>query len=185
MTKRNQAVGGYGERCAVRHLIEAGLRPVARNWRCPSGEIDIVAWDGPVLVICEVKTRRNHDFGTPAEAVVRHKARRLRRLAVAWLAAGGRFAMPEQVLSVNWTDYEDYSACGVQDENEPVKTKERVVLDICGSRRGSRHRGRARPAGAGVACQGTRPAQECQRQGDVAQGIAQGVYGRQDHGAFR
>ncbi|TCB96173.1 YraN family protein [Micromonospora zingiberis] len=87
MTKRNQAVGGYGERCAVRHLIEAGLRPVAQNWRCPAGEIDIIAWDGPVLVICEVKTRRNQDFGTPAEAVVAEKARRLRRLAAAWLAA--------------------------------------------------------------------------------------------------
>ncbi|MEV6690657.1 YraN family protein [Micromonospora sp. NPDC051196] len=92
MTKRNQAVGEYGERCAVRHLIEAGLRPVARNWRCPSGEIDIIAWDGPVLAICEVKTRRNRDFGTPAEAVVGRKARRLRRLAAAWLAATGTTA---------------------------------------------------------------------------------------------
>ncbi len=92
MTKRNQAVGGYGERCAVRHLIETGLRPVAQNWRCRSGEIDIIAWDGPVLAFCEVKTRRNADFGTPAEAVVPSKARRLRRLAAEWLAATGTSA---------------------------------------------------------------------------------------------
>ncbi|QOC93064.1 YraN family protein [Micromonospora craniellae] len=92
MTKRNQAVGGYGERCAVRHLIEAGLRPVERNWRCPSGEIDIIAWDGPVLAFCEVKTRRTTRFGNPAEAVVPRKARRLRRLAAAWLASTGTTA---------------------------------------------------------------------------------------------
>ncbi|MTK01905.1 YraN family protein [Micromonospora sp. CP22] len=92
MTKRNQAVGGYGERLAVRHLIKAGLRPVACNWRCPSGEIDIIAWDGPVLAFCEVKTRRTVALGSPAEAVVPRKARRLRGLAAAWLAATGTTA---------------------------------------------------------------------------------------------
>lgn len=92
MTKRNQAVGAYGERCAVRHLIEAGLRPVARNWRCPDGEIDIIAWEGGVLAFCEVKTRRTDAFGTPAEAVVPAKARRLRGLAARWLAETGTTA---------------------------------------------------------------------------------------------
>lgn len=92
MTKRNQAVGAYGERCAVRHLIEAGLRPVARNWRCPNGEIDIIAWEGGVLAFCEVKTRRTDDFGSPAEAVVPAKARRLRGLAARWLAETGTTA---------------------------------------------------------------------------------------------
>ncbi|MBY8870952.1 YraN family protein [Micromonospora sp. PLK6-60] len=92
MTTRNQAVGAYGERCAVRHLIETGLRPVDRNWRCPAGEIDIIAWDGAVLAFCEVKTRRTGRFGTPAEAIVPAKARRLRGLAVRWLAATGTTA---------------------------------------------------------------------------------------------
>ncbi|MFU8850269.1 YraN family protein [Micromonospora sp. SL1-18] len=92
MTKRNQAVGAYGERCAVRHLIEAGLRPVARNWRCPDGEIDLIAWEGAVLAFCEVKTRRTEDFGTSAEAIVPAKARRLRGLAARWLAETGTTA---------------------------------------------------------------------------------------------
>ncbi|NES16121.1 MULTISPECIES: YraN family protein [Micromonospora] len=92
MTKRNQAVGAYGERCAVRYLIETGLRPVARNWRCPDGEIDIIAWEGSVLAFCEVKTRRTDEFGTPAEAVVPAKARRLRGLAARWLAETGTTA---------------------------------------------------------------------------------------------
>ncbi|MFC0508531.1 YraN family protein [Micromonospora costi] len=92
MTNRNQAVGAYGERCAVRHLIETGLRPVARNWRCATGEIDVIAWDGPVLAFCEVKTRRGGEFGSPAEAVVPAKARRLRVLAARWLAETGTTA---------------------------------------------------------------------------------------------
>ncbi|KWV32436.1 MULTISPECIES: YraN family protein [Micromonospora] len=92
MTKRNQAVGAYGERCAVQHLIGAGLRPVARNWRCREGEIDVIAWDGPVLAFCEVKTRRGDAYGSPAEAVVPAKARRLRGLAARWLAETGTTA---------------------------------------------------------------------------------------------
>jgi putative endonuclease len=56
-----------------------------RNWRCELGEIDIVARDGHVLVICEVKTRRGLDYGSPSEAVTWRKARRLRRLAMRWL----------------------------------------------------------------------------------------------------
>ena len=85
MTMARQAVGAYGERRAVQHLIEAGLRVVARNWRCALGEVDIIAWDDDTLVFCEVKTRRTASFGTPAEAVVAAKVRRLRRLAVHWL----------------------------------------------------------------------------------------------------
>lgn len=85
MTLERRAVGAYGERCAVRHLVANGLRVVERNWRGPSGEVDIIAWDGAVLVFCEVKTRRGTDFGSPAESVVPAKARRLRRLAAQWL----------------------------------------------------------------------------------------------------
>lgn len=89
MTKSRKAVGGYGERLAVRHLTDAGMVPVTRNWRCSEGEIDIILWDGEDLVFCEVKTRRSGEYGTPAEAVVASKARRLRRLARRWLAGTG------------------------------------------------------------------------------------------------
>lgn len=40
-----QALGRYGEELAVRRLAEAGMTVIARNWRCRSGEIDIVARD--------------------------------------------------------------------------------------------------------------------------------------------
>ena len=83
------AVGRFGEQLAVRHLEAAGLQILDRNWRCPEGEIDIVAADGHTLVVCEVKTRSGAAFGDPAEAVVGAKAARLRRLALRWLAARG------------------------------------------------------------------------------------------------
>jgi putative endonuclease len=87
------AVGKYGEDLAARHFVGAGFTVLARNWRCPVGEIDIVARDGDVLVIAEVKTRRSTAFGSPAEAITRHKAGKLRELALMWLAEhpnGGR-----------------------------------------------------------------------------------------------
>jgi putative endonuclease len=81
------ALGRFGEQVAARHLEEAGLEILDRNWRCADGEIDIVAVDGATLVICEVKTRSGLAFGDPAEAVVAAKSARLRRLALRWLAA--------------------------------------------------------------------------------------------------
>jgi putative endonuclease len=83
--RAKDAVGSYGERVAARHLVEAGLVVLDRNWRCELGEIDIVAREGRVLVVCEVKTRSGTGFGTPMEAVTPRKAARLRRLAVRWL----------------------------------------------------------------------------------------------------
>jgi putative endonuclease len=80
------ALGRFGEDVAARHLRAAGLTVVARNWRCREGEVDIVALDGDVLVMCEVKTRRGIGFGTPLDAVTPAKAARLRRLACRWLA---------------------------------------------------------------------------------------------------
>jgi putative endonuclease len=78
-------LGRQGEQMAADYLTNAGLEILERNWRCSRGEIDIVAADGRVLVICEVKTRSDVRFGTPLEAITRQKAWRLRRLAALWL----------------------------------------------------------------------------------------------------
>ena len=81
-----RALGAYGESLAARHLVEVqGMVLLDRNWRCDEGEIDLVLRDGPVLVVCEVKTRTSAVCGTPHEAVGAAKLARLRRLAVRWM----------------------------------------------------------------------------------------------------
>ncbi|MGH8776872.1 MAG: YraN family protein [Jiangellaceae bacterium] len=101
--RAKDAVGSFGEQVAVRHLEEAGLTVVARNWRCDIGEIDIVAVDGPTVVICEVKTRSGLGFGSGLEAVTRQKTARLRRLGHRWLAenAPPGFGLRFDVLAVH------------------------------------------------------------------------------------
>jgi putative endonuclease len=91
------AVGRFGEDTAAKHLTAAGLTILDRNWRPGPksiggvrGELDIVAREGDALVIVEVKTRSGAGFGSPAEAVTADKTRRIRRLAVLWLAAHPR-----------------------------------------------------------------------------------------------
>src|SRR5690606_3999779 len=84
--RAKDAVGRYGERVAAAFLVERGWQVLDRNWRGPSGELDIVALDGDELVVVEVKTRTGDGFGHPAEAVTAAKLARLRRLAGQWLA---------------------------------------------------------------------------------------------------
>lgn len=84
-----QALGAYGERVAERHLSQAGLQVLERNWRCSEGEIDLVLRDGDVLVVCEVKTRTGQDGSGPHEAVTAPKLERLQRLAERWQVEHG------------------------------------------------------------------------------------------------
>ena len=79
-------VGRDGEDAAAAHLTGLGMQVLARNWRCPAGELDVIALDGDCLVVCEVKTRRSGRAGSPLEAVTRQKVARLRRLTTIWLA---------------------------------------------------------------------------------------------------
>ncbi|MGL5823438.1 MAG: YraN family protein [Nocardioides sp.] len=82
---QRNALGSYGEAVAARHLSQLGMVVLDRNWRCESGEIDLVLRDGEVLVVCEVKTRTSTAHGHPLEAVSDVKVSRLRRLAAAWI----------------------------------------------------------------------------------------------------
>ncbi|WP_436788406.1 YraN family protein [Yinghuangia sp. YIM S10712] len=91
---RNMAVAGYGERVAERRLTEAGLVVLDRNWRCAAGELDLVALDRGVLVVCEVKTRSSAEFEHPCAAVGPAKAARLRSLAERWIAAHPHLVYP-------------------------------------------------------------------------------------------
>lgn len=81
-----------GEDLAAGYLVGLGWRVVARNWRCRAGELDIVAIEPgpvPVVVFCEVKTRRGTAFGQPIEAITAAKVAKLRELALLWLRESG------------------------------------------------------------------------------------------------
>ena len=80
--RAKDALGRFGEDIAARHLEEDGFVVLDRNWRCEIGEIDIVARDGDVLVLCEVKTRSSLRHGTPFEAITERKLHRLERLGM-------------------------------------------------------------------------------------------------------
>jgi putative endonuclease len=84
---RSKSLGRYGEDVAARYLEDSGICVVDRNWRGPSGEIDLVGMDGRTLVICEVKTRSDDRYGGPIAAITPQKLQRLRRLAGEWVSA--------------------------------------------------------------------------------------------------
>ena len=93
MTHARLHVGTTGEEQATQWYRSAGYRVVARNWRCRNGELDLIVERAGELVFCEVKTRSSARFGSGLEAVTAVKARKVRQLAAAWMAAhpgGGR-----------------------------------------------------------------------------------------------
>lgn len=79
-------LGDAGERLAERQLAARGWQILDRNWRGPSGEIDLVALDGDMLVIVEVKTRRGDAYGAAEEAIDEAKAERLLALGEEYVA---------------------------------------------------------------------------------------------------
>lgn len=79
------ARGRLGEEATVRTYEHRGYRVVARNWRCPLGELDLVVQRGSVLVFCEVKSRTGAAFGGGYAAVTWAKRRKLRQLAEVFL----------------------------------------------------------------------------------------------------
>ena len=74
MTMSKVRLGRQGEELASGYLRGAGCGILAANYRCPWGEIDLVARDGDELAFVEVRTRRTATFGSPRESITRRKA---------------------------------------------------------------------------------------------------------------
>ena len=81
--------GQAGEDLACAHLVDSGMRILARNYRCRVGEIDLVARDGETLVFVEVKERSGRSHGAAIEAVTPLKRRRIVRAARHYAAGHG------------------------------------------------------------------------------------------------
>lgn len=80
-------LGERGEDLARRFLRGKGYRVLARNYRCPFGEIDLIARDGGTVVFVEIKGRSSERYGSPLGAVTSAKQRRLALAARHYLAS--------------------------------------------------------------------------------------------------
>ena len=81
MRNQNKKIGKTGEKLAQKYLQDKGYEIVDTNFYCRFGEIDIIAkLEGEVSFI-EVKTRRQIQYGVPAESVTRHKKSHIYKIA--------------------------------------------------------------------------------------------------------
>ena len=84
---QKQVLGKYGEDVAAQYLNDRGYQIVDRNWRCSTGEIDLVALHNGRYIFVEVKTRNGTGFGHPFEAITSNKVLRMRKLVAQWCSA--------------------------------------------------------------------------------------------------
>jgi len=96
--------GTRSERAAAAYLKKLGYRILQRNFRCPFGELDLVALDGECIVFVEVRSTEGTDLNRPALSVDLEKQRRLTKLALYFLQRYkllGRSARFD-ILAVSW-----------------------------------------------------------------------------------
>lgn len=85
----SKRTGLYYETQAAVFLEKQGYQILERNFRCPAGEIDLIAKEGEYLCFVEVKYRSERETGTPEEAVDAKKQKRISRAALYYLMKQG------------------------------------------------------------------------------------------------
>lgn len=98
--------GVPGESLACRHLEGKGFVILARNYRCRSGEVDVIARHGEATVFVEVKARHGASHGAGCDSVTFGKRRRIVRAARLYAASHRLEETPLRfdVVSIDWTD---------------------------------------------------------------------------------
>ena len=79
--------GREGEAKAAEYLRKKRYEILGANYRCRFGELDLIAKKRDLVIFVEVKLRRNDRFGAAADAVTPTKQNKLKKAALAWLAA--------------------------------------------------------------------------------------------------
>ena len=92
--KNNRATGSYYEQLAGVYLEREGYEILEYNYRCKTGEIDIIAKDGKYLIFCEVKYRASDQKGHPSEAVTPAKQRVISKSALYYMTVNGIDEVP-------------------------------------------------------------------------------------------
>ncbi|MBP1759132.1 MAG: hypothetical protein H6Q63_49 [Firmicutes bacterium] len=99
------SLGKSGEEFAARLVVGSGLNIVARNYRCPKGEMDIIASDRDLLVFIEVRTRRSSYRGWGEESITHQKSQRLRAIAAYYVLQQRYSSWPclrFDVIAIRW-----------------------------------------------------------------------------------
>ena len=78
---KRQDTGNLGEKLAAGFIRKQGYVILQTNYRCPEGEVDIVACQKDCLVFVEVRAKRGREFGSPEESITPAKMEKLRRVA--------------------------------------------------------------------------------------------------------
>ena len=90
---KRRDTGILGEKLAGDFLKKRGYHILETNYRCPEGEIDIVAKRKDSLVFVEVRTKTSTEFGSPEESITPAKKERMRTAALYYRQAHGNLPM--------------------------------------------------------------------------------------------
>jgi putative endonuclease len=104
MTMSRYNRGKEGESAAAEYLLSSGIKILERNFRCPLGEIDLIAKDEKTIVFVEVRARQSDGICSPEESITLNKRRRVARAALWYLKQRGlqSFYVRFDVVAVRW-----------------------------------------------------------------------------------
>jgi len=103
LTRERLNLGKLGEEMALKEIKRLGYECIARNYRCPLGEVDIIARDGDCLVFLEIKTRKGKSIRYAKEAVNERKKRQLSKVALLYMKANNCYDVKSRfdVVAIN------------------------------------------------------------------------------------
>jgi len=109
---KRRDTGILGEKLARDFLKKRGYHVLETNYRCPEGEIDIVAKHKDYLVFIEVRTKKSLEFGSPEESITPAKKERMR-------ATAAQYQQSHNDLPAQWRI--DVVAIELDQKNKPSR----------------------------------------------------------------
>ncbi len=105
--------GGLAEEIVVKYLIENKYKIIDRNFRCPVGEIDIIAQKDEYICFVEVRSRSTYNYGEPHQTVTYSKQRKISKTAKYFISEHpeyyNRYSFRFDVASLVFLQNKDYS----------------------------------------------------------------------------
>jgi len=84
--------GRFAEDLAFDYLLKSGLKPLARNYRCPRGEIDIIMQHDETITFIEVRYRKNDHYISTIETIDKRKCKHIIETSQHFLQANRKAA---------------------------------------------------------------------------------------------